>query len=139
MIILGARLAPAIGGVAVRTNEQRNVIVLRAVVDVKNDRHLRIETGDAERQEVWFGIKNQPVSASRHGPIDEKEWFHAPVSVGPRMAQLGPALVSLLHFERYRDAAGGCSPGRVEDMRRDGAHGRDAVYQRTDSELRRSQ
>ena len=113
--------------------------MLGAVVDVENDRHLWIKTGEAERREVGFGIKNQPVSASRHGPIDEKEWFHAPVSVGPRMARLGSALVSLLHFERYRDAAGGCSPGRVEDMRRDGAHFRDAVYQRTDDELLRSQ
>src|SRR5262249_9096637 len=107
-----ASLAPAIGGVAVRTNEQRNVVVLSAVVDVKDDRHLRIETAHAERREIWFGIKNQPVSAIRDGPVDEKERFHAPVSVGPRMAQLGPALVGVLHFERYRDAAGGGSPGR---------------------------
>src|ERR1044072_8873227 len=97
MIILGRRLAPAIGGVAVRTDEQRNVIVLRAVVDVENDRHLWIETAGTQRREIRFGLKNQPVSAVRDWAIDEKERFHAPVSVGPRMTQLGPALVSVLH------------------------------------------
>ena len=81
--------------------------MLRAVVDVENDRHLRIEAAGAERREVRFGIKNQPVSAVRHLAVDEEERLHAPVSVSPRMAQLGPALVSVLHFERYRDAACG--------------------------------
>ncbi len=113
--------------------------MLGAVVDVENDRHLWIKTGEAERREVGFSIKNQPVCAVRHRAIDEKKRLHAPVGVGPRMAQLRPTLVSVLHLERYRDATGGCSSRRVEDMSGDGAHGRDAVYQRSGDELRRSQ
>src|SRR6185436_6341351 len=113
--------------------------MLGAVVDVENDRHLWIKTGDAERREVGFSIKDQPVSAIRHLAIDKKEWLDAPVGVGPRMAQLRPTLVSVLHLERYGNATGGCSSGRIEDMSGDGAHGRDAVYQRSGDELRRSQ
>src|SRR5215213_8150040 len=56
-------LAPAIGGIAVWADQQWNVIMLRAIVDVENDRHLGIETGDTERREVRFGVKHQPVSA----------------------------------------------------------------------------
>src|SRR5215210_3565794 len=123
MIICGGRLTPAVGGVAVGTDQQWNVIMLRAVVDVEDDRHLRIETSDTKRREVGFGVKNQPVSAVGHGTIDEKEGLHASVNVSPRMAQLGPALVCVLHFERYSDATRGHSPGRVENMRGDGAHG----------------
>src|SRR4051812_1774280 len=105
-----SQLAPAIGGVAVGADQQRNVIVLGAVVDVEDDRHLRIETASTERRKIRFGIKNQPVSAIRHRAIDEKERLDASVSVGPRMAQLGPALIGVLHFERDSDATGGCSP-----------------------------
>src|SRR5215216_4675550 len=104
LLLRSTALTPAIGGVAIRTDEKRNVIMLGAVVDVENDRHLRIETADTERREVGLGIKNQPVCAIRHLAVHEKERLHAPVSVGPRMAQLRPALVSVLHFERYSDA-----------------------------------
>ena len=104
--------------------------MLRTVVDVEYDCYLRIEAVDTERREIRFSLKNEAVSADGYRPVDEKERFHAPIRVGPCMAQLGPALVSVLHFERHRDAAGGCAPGRVENVRGDGAHGRDAVYQR---------
>src|SRR5690349_6689756 len=40
------------------------------------------------------------------------------------MAQLGPTLVSVLHFERNSDATRRCPPRRVENMGGDGAHGR---------------
>ena len=88
--------------------------MLRTVVNVENDRYLRIEAGDTERREIWFSIKNQPVSADGHRPIDEKERFHTPIRVGPCMAQLGPTLVGILNFEVYRDPAGGCAPRRIE-------------------------
>src|ERR1700752_30468 len=89
-------LTSTIGRITVRTDQKRNVIMLRTVVDVEDDRYLRVEAVDAERSKVWFSVKDQTVCTIRHCPIDEKERFHAPVSVGPCMAQLGPALVCVL-------------------------------------------
>ena len=88
--------------------------MLRTIVDVEYDCYLRIEAADAERREIWFSLKNQAVSADGYRPVDEKERFHATISVGPCMAQLGPALVSVLKLETNRDTAGGRSPGRIE-------------------------
>ena len=88
--------------------------MLRTVVDVEYDRYLRIETAGTERREVRLSLKNQTVGADGYRPIDEKERFHATISVGPCMAQLGPALVSILHFENNRDTTRGRSPGRIE-------------------------
>ena len=79
--------------------------MLRRVVDVEDYSDLRIETGDAERREIWFGIEDESVSAIGDRPIDEKEWFDAAVGVGPCVAQLGPRLVAVLHFETDGDAA----------------------------------
>ena len=70
--------------------------MLRTVVDVEDDRYLRIEAAGTERREIWFSIKNQPVSTDGYRPIDEKERFHATISVGPCMAQLRPTLVGVL-------------------------------------------
>ena len=89
-------LTSAIRRITVRADQKWNVIMLRTIGDVEYDCYLRIEAADTERREIWFSIKNQPVSAIRHRPIDKKERFHATISVGPCMAQLGPALVSVL-------------------------------------------
>jgi hypothetical protein len=96
--------------------------MLRTIVDVENNRYLRIEAADTERREVWFSVKNQPVSAVGHRAIDEKERFYAPVSVGPCMAQLGPTLVSVLYFETDSNATRGRTSRRVEYVGRDRAH-----------------
>ena len=56
--------------------------MLGAIVDVENDRHLRIEAGDTERREIWLRIKYEAVCAIRHGPIHQKEWLDATVRVG---------------------------------------------------------
>ena len=88
--------------------------MLRAIVDVEYDCYLRIEAAGTERREIWLSVKNQPVSAHRCRPVDKKERFHAPVGIGPCMAQLGPAFVGVLKFETNRDTAGGRSPGRIE-------------------------
>ena len=99
-------LTPTIRRVTVRTDQQRNVIMLGTVVDIEYDRHLRIETRDAERRKVWLSVKDQPIGAIGDRTIDEKERFHATIGVGPCMAQLGPALVSVLYLETNRDTAG---------------------------------
>jgi hypothetical protein len=82
------------------------MIMLGTVVDIEYDRHLRIETRKTERRKVWLGVKYETIRAVRDGPIDEKERFHATIGVGPCMAQLRPALISVLYFETNRDAAG---------------------------------
>jgi hypothetical protein len=98
--------------------------MLGTIVDNEYDRHLRIEARDAERRKVWLSIEDQPIGAIRHRPIDEKERFHTTIGVGPCMAQLGPALVSVLYFETNRDAAGRRTPGRIQYVGRDRAHDR---------------
>src|SRR5205085_8539863 len=45
-------LTPAISRIAVRADQQRNVVMLGAVVDIEDDRDLRIEAVDAERREI---------------------------------------------------------------------------------------
>ena len=88
--------------------------MLRTIVNVEYDRYLRIEAGDAERRVIWLSFKHQPVSADGHRPVDEKERFHAPISVSPRVAQLCPGLVSILFFEADGDATRRRSRGRIE-------------------------
>ena len=70
--------------------------MLRTIVDVEYYCYLRIEAGDTERGEIWLSLKNQPVRADGYRPVNEKERFHAPISVCPCMAQLGPTLVGVL-------------------------------------------
>ena len=88
--------------------------MLGTIVDVEYDRYLRVEAAGTERREIWFGVIDQPVSADGHWPVDEKERFHAPLGVGPCMAQLGPALVRVLYFETNSDTTRGRPPGRIE-------------------------
>src|SRR6185503_14049928 len=102
--VLGTRtkhkvLTATISRIAVRTDQKWNMIVLGSIVNVEDHCHLWIEAGDAQRREIRFGIKNQPVSAVAHRAIDEKEWLDAPVGVGPCMAQLGPTFVSVLNLQ----------------------------------------
>ena len=78
--------------------------MLDSVVYVKNHCHLWKEAGDAKRREIRFGVKNEPVSSVRNWTIDKEERLHPAVGIGPCMAQLGPTLVSVLHFERDGDA-----------------------------------
>src|SRR5688572_21629813 len=110
-------LAPAIRRVAVRTDQQRNVIVLRSIVDVEHNRHLRIETRDTQRRKIWFSIEDESVSAVGNRTVHQKERLDAPVSVGPCMAQLGPTLVAVLHFKRNGDTTCGRASGSVEYVR----------------------
>jgi len=98
--------------------------MLRTIVDVEDDRYLRIEAVDTQRREIWFGIKNQPVRAVGHRSIDEEERFHTPVGVGPCMAQLGPTLIGVLKFETDRHTTSRRSSGRIEYMGRNRAHRR---------------
>ena len=92
------------------------MIMLRTVVDIEYDRYLRIESVDTQLREIGLGIKIQPVGAIGHRSIDEKKWFHAPVSVGPCMAQLGPTLVRVLKLETNRDTTRRCACGRIENV-----------------------
>src|SRR5689334_5648289 len=96
--------------------------MLRRIVDVEDHAHLRIETANAERREIRFGVEHETISSVSHRTIDEKERLHASVGVGPRVAQLGPALISVLHLERNGHAARGRAARGIEDVRRNRAH-----------------
>src|ERR1041385_3650749 len=98
------------------------MIVLGSVVHIEHHRHLRVETVETQRREVRLRVEDQPVCAIGHRLMDEKERFHAAVRVGPGMAQLGPTLVSVLHFQTNRHTAGWGAPRRVEDVGRNRAH-----------------
>src|SRR5689334_9778707 len=54
--------------------------------------------------------------------MDQKERLHAAVGVGPGMAQLGPALVGVLHLHANRHPTGRSASRGVEYVRRDRAH-----------------
>src|SRR2546423_3977923 len=97
--------------------------MLGAVVDVEDDRDLRIEAIHAERRKIRLSIKHQPISATRYGPIDEKKRLHAPVAVGPGMAQLRPAFVGVLYLKTNGHATCGRAARSVEYVRGDRAHG----------------
>ena len=96
--------------------------MLGAVVDVEDDRDLRIEAIHAERRKIRLSIKHQPISATRYGPIDEKKRLHAPVAVGPGMAQLRPAFVGVLYLKTNGHATCGRAARSVEYVRGDRAH-----------------
>src|SRR5262249_33631058 len=82
-VIKRSFLTSAISGVAVRADQQRHVIVLRRVVDVEDNAHLRIETCQVERREIRFGIKDQAIGSIRYRTIDEEERLHTPLGVSP--------------------------------------------------------
>src|ERR1043166_9115141 len=71
-------LASAIGRIAVRTNQQRHVIMLRRIFNVEDYAHLRIEAATTERREIRFGIEAQAIGSFCHGTIDEKNGFTRP-------------------------------------------------------------
>jgi len=98
--------------------------MLGAVVDIENHRHLRIEARRAERREVWLSVKNQAIRPICHRPVDEEEWLHAPVAVGPGMAQLCPGLIGVLYLKTNGHATCGRAARSVEYVRGDSAHGR---------------
>ena len=78
--------------------------MLGAVVHVEDHGHLWIKARDAKRREVWFGIEYQAVCSVGHRAVNEEERFHAPVRVGPCMAQLGPTFVGVLNFKANGNA-----------------------------------
>ena len=96
--------------------------MLGTIVHIENHRHLRIEAINAQRRKIRFGIENQPVGAILDRAIDKKERLHAPVRVSPGMAQLGPTLVRVLHFQANCHTTGRGSSRRVEYVSRNGAH-----------------
>ena len=122
------KLTTAIGGVAIRTDEQRHVVVLRRVVNFEDDRYLRIEIIDVETREIWLGIEDQPVNTAGKRLFHEKERFDPAIFVGPGVAQFGPAFVGVLQFQADGYTTSRRTPRDVENVRGNCAHLVAGVY-----------
>lgn len=81
------------------------MIVLRRVVDLKNNRNLRIEKLDVESREIGLGVEHQPVGTAREWFFNQKEGFNPPVFVSPRMTKFGPGFVRVLYVQVDGDTA----------------------------------
>jgi hypothetical protein len=98
------------------------VIVLGSVIHIEDYCHLRIKTVETQRREIRFSVKNQTIGSVRNRTIHQEERFYAAVRVGPRMAQLGPTLVSVLNLQTNCHTTGRGSPRSVEYVSGNGAH-----------------
>ena len=72
--------------------------MLGRVVDLEDHRYLRIKVFDAQSGEIALSIKTQSIGSTGEWLFHEKEWFHAAIVVSPRMAELGPAFISILYL-----------------------------------------
>src|SRR3989454_9584299 len=91
------------------------MIMLRRIIDLKGDCYLWIEGFDIERGEIAFRIEDQAIDAGSQIILNQKEWFHPAILIGPGVSYLHPALVRVLKFERDGDFAGGPAARCIED------------------------
>ena len=115
-------LAAAIGRISKGTQQQRHMIMLRWIFNMEDNADLRIERLDLEFGEVRFSVEDEPVSARLDGLLKQKEWFDAPVFIGPGVAELRPALIRILHFKRDGNGVRGSPAGDIKNVRGDAAH-----------------
>jgi hypothetical protein len=83
------------------------MVVLRRIVDLKYDCHLREKAFDCESGEVGFSIKHQPVSSAGKWFAYQKKGLDSSIIVRPGMAEFGPAFVCILRFQINLDATRG--------------------------------
>ena len=98
------------------------MIVLRRVFDLEDNGNLGVKEVYIKSREIGFRIEDQPVGATGQWFLNQKEGFHSPVFVGPRMTEFGPTFVCVLEIQTDRHAAGGRATRYIEYVRGDGAH-----------------
>ncbi len=98
------------------------MIVLRCVIDLEDNRNLRIKELDVESREIGLRIEDQPVGAAGQWLFNQKERFDPPIFVGPCMTEFGPAFVRVLQVQVDSNAAGGRATRYIEYVRGDCAH-----------------
>ena len=96
--------------------------MLSSLLDFENYTHLWVKAVNIERRKIGFGIKDEPVGSCQQRLLEQEEWLNSTIFIGPCVAQLTPALISVLHFEGHGNSAGRCAARCIEDVCRDGAH-----------------
>lgn len=90
--------------------------MLRVVVNFKNNGDLWIERLDTKRTEIRINVEDKTINAGRQRLVHQKERFDPAIFVGPCVAQLGPALISVLHLQANRHALCRRASRGVEDV-----------------------
>src|SRR5712691_9601848 len=96
--------------------------MLARLAHVERDGHIRMERLYTLGVEPGAGLEAQPVPARHERRIRRKKIPAAAVSVGGALAKLDPPAVAG-SIDSDCNAGGWTSAGRVEDVRREGAHG----------------
>src|SRR5271154_5171298 len=113
--------APAIGGVAVGAQEQRNVVVLLRIRYFKDHNYLWIKNPRAAGQEVNAGLEDQAVGAGFQRAFGQKI-FQAAVGVGRSLGFFLPLAGGHQALEKHGNVYRGFSERGVQDVRGDVAH-----------------
>jgi hypothetical protein len=90
--------------------------VLRRVVNLENDDDLGIEGGLITRRKVWLHVEDHSADPFINCLGKEKERFYSTVIVGPCMTEFGPAFISVLSFQGYRDTTRWRAARNVKDV-----------------------
>src|SRR5579863_1981900 len=107
--------APAIGGIAERTEQKRHVIPVYAVVDAENDRNLGIERADALVSEIGARLERQPIGAFDN-LIGVEQIVDSAVAIGRAAGDLLPSRADLFDFEEDGHAGRGPSYGNIDHV-----------------------
>src|ERR1700730_18019148 len=96
MVGFSLTVKSAIRRVAIGAQQERHVVMLRVVTNLKYDGHLREKAFDVECREIGFGIEHQPISARAQWLFNQEKWFYSAIFIGPRVRKLSPALIGIL-------------------------------------------
>src|ERR1700722_16629518 len=121
--------APAIGGIAKRTEQQWNVIVLRDVLDMKGYIHKRIEGRHAPQREVAVHVKSEPVI-----PFDQRageKFGDSAVFIGDTARDILPRTGRGFEFQQYADVRRRAADRSIQDVGADSAHPRNILSRRS--------
>src|SRR5215470_12734413 len=99
-------LAPAVGAVAERAQQQRHVVMLRRLAHLEGDRDLRIERRLAAPAEVLRGVEAEAIDRRLEGSAVWQQVLAAAVGVGRTARELEPSR-SLAALQPHRDTARG--------------------------------
>src|SRR5271168_1170859 len=113
--------APAIRGVAIGAQEQRNVVMLLRIRYFKGHNYLWIKNLYAAGREIDAGLKRQAVGAGFESALGKKI-FQAAVGVRRSLGFFLPLAGSDLALEKHGNIHRGFPERSVQDVRGDSAH-----------------
>lgn len=116
-------LTSPIGRVAVGTEQQRNMIVLRGVLNLKLDLHDRIESSSLRRLKVGGDLEGEAVDAEQEAMMGRKKVPHSSVGVSNAPAEKLPVAGVGQTLQNDGDALCRSAQAGVENVGGDSAHG----------------